>query len=110
MIMNILSDLRLYRYLLITQIRAQAQYKMNLAIDISSYFAVTSLEFVGVLLYFGPFPTLLCWKVGDVAMLCSVMSMSLGLAEMLGACMADFRDTICFGEFDGVLLRLLDVL
>ena len=105
MIMNILSDLRLYRYLLITQIRAQAQYKMNLAIDISSYFAVTSLEFVGVLLYFGPFPTLLGWKVGEVAMLCAVMSMSFGLAEMFGAGMDAFPDTIRLGEFDRVLLR-----
>jgi ABC-2 type transport system permease protein len=105
MIVNILSDLRLYLYLLITQIRAQAQYKMNLVIDIVTYFAVTSLEFVGVLLYFGPFPTLLGWKVGEVAMLYGVMSISFGLAEMFGAGIDAFPDTIRLGEFDRVLLR-----
>ncbi len=105
MIVNILSDLRLYVYLLITQIRAQAQYKVNLVIDISTYFALTSLEFVGVLLYFGPFPTLLGWKVGEVAMLCGVMSISFGLAEMFGAGIDAFPDTIRLGEFDRVLLR-----
>src|SRR5258707_7676280 len=105
MIMNILSDLRLYRYLLITQLRAQAQYKMNLAIDIGAYFAVTSLEFVGAVLYFGPVPALLGWKVGEVAMLCAVMSISFGFAEMFGAGMDAFPDTIRLGEFDRVLLR-----
>ena len=34
MLGNILSDLRLYRHLLIAQIRAQAQYKGNLAVDV----------------------------------------------------------------------------
>ncbi len=105
MMVNILSDLRLYVYLLITQIRAQAQYKVNLVIDIITYFAVTSLEFVGVLLYFGPFPTLLGWRVGEVAMLCGVMSISFGLAEMFGAGIDAFPDTIRLGEFDRVLLR-----
>src|SRR5579859_7744959 len=105
MLENILSDLRLYRHLLSAQIRAQAQYKVNLAVDIGTYFAVTGLEFVGVLLYFGPFPTMLGWKVGEVAMLYAVMSISFGLAEMFGAGIDLFPDTIRLGEFDRVLLR-----
>src|SRR5713226_3104381 len=85
MIENMLSDLRLYLHLLRMQWRAQSQYKMNRAIDIGSYFAVTSLEFVGVLVYFGPFPSMLGWHVGEVAMLYGVMSIGFGFAELFGA-------------------------
>ena len=66
---EILSDLRLYRRLIVIQIRGQMQYKLNIVIDILTYFAVTGLEFVTMLLYFVPFPTMLGWRVGEVAML-----------------------------------------
>lgn len=105
MIGEILSDLRLYRHLLSAQIRAQAQYKVNLVVDIGTYFAVTSLEFVVVLIYFGLFPSMLGWKVGEVALLYAVTSISFGLAEMFGAGIDLFPDTIRLGEFDRVLLR-----
>src|SRR5436190_16654646 len=105
MIQNILVDLLLYRRLIGIQLRAKAQYKVNLVVDIVTYFAVTSLEFVGVLLYFASFPTLLGWKVGEVALLYSVMSMSFGVAELFGAGIDMFPDMIRLGEFDRVLLR-----
>ena len=76
MFQNILDDLRLYTHLLSTQIRSQAQYRLNMAIDIGTYFAVTSLEFGAMLLYFGPFPSMFGWKVGEVALLYAVMSIS----------------------------------
>lgn len=105
MLKNILDDLQLYNHLLITQIRAQAQYKLNMAIDITTYFAVTTLEFVAMLVYFGPFPSMFGWKVGEVAMLYAIMSISFGFAEMFGAGIDVFPDTIRLGEFDRILLR-----
>ncbi|GAC1379345.1 MAG: ABC transporter permease [Ktedonobacteraceae bacterium] len=105
MLKNIQSDLRLYQYLLIAQMRAQVQYRINMVIDISTYFAVTSLEFVAMLVYFGPFPSMFGWKVGEVAMLYAVMSTSFGFAEMFGAGIDLFPDTIRLGEFDRILLR-----
>lgn len=105
MFKNALDDLRLYKHLLITQIRAQTQYKLNMAIDIVTYFAVTSLEFVAMLLYFGPFPSMFGWKVGEVALLYAIMSISFGIAEMFGAGIDLFPDTIRLGEFDRILLR-----
>src|SRR6266487_5423453 len=105
MIENIASDLRLYMHFLGMLIRSQAQYKMNMAVDIGASFAITSLEFVAVLIYFGKIPTMLGWSVGEVAMLCGVMSISFGLAEMFGAGIDAFPDTIRLGEFDRVLLR-----
>ncbi|HLJ35028.1 MAG TPA: ABC-2 family transporter protein [Ktedonobacteraceae bacterium] len=105
MVEQVISDVRLYRRLIGIQIRAQMQYKINVVIDIVTYFAVTSGEFLAVILYFGPFPTLLGWKIGEVALLTGVMSISFGFAEMLGAGIDNFADTIRLGEFDRVLLR-----
>ncbi|GHO42708.1 ABC transporter permease [Ktedonospora formicarum] len=98
-------DLLLYRYLIGIQVKAQFQYKINLLIDISTYLAVTGLEFVALLLFFGPFPDMLGWKMGEVALLCSVMNLSFGLAELVGAGIDNFSETIRRGEFDRVLLR-----
>ena len=105
MIENIASDLLLYMHFLGMLIRSQAQYKMNVAVDIGASFAITSLEFVAVLIYFGKIPTMLGWSVGEVAMLYAVMSISFGLAEMFGAGIDAFSDTIRLGEFDRILLR-----
>ncbi len=110
MMSNILVDLRLYRHLVAMQLRAQLQYKINVLIDIVTYLSVTSLEFVPVLIYFGPFPTLLGWKVGEVALLYAITSMSFGLAELFGAGIDAFEETIRRGEFDRVLLRPAGVL
>lgn len=99
------EDLRLYRHLVAVQIRAQFQYKINLVLDISTYFAITALELLAVLLYFVAFPNLLGWKVGEVALLAALMSFCFGLAEMVGAGIDMFSETIKRGEFDRVLLR-----
>jgi len=101
----LVDDIRLYWYLAGIQIRTQLQYKANLAIDIGTFFLTTGCEFLGVLVIFGPFPSLLGWRIGEVALLASVMSISFGLAEMLGSGIDNFSQTIRLGEFDRVLLR-----
>lgn len=105
MVSKILADLSLYRRLIAMQLRAQVQYKINVLIDIVTYLSVTCLEFVPVLIFFGPFPSLLGWTVGEVAMLYAITSMSFGLAELFGAGIDAFDETIRRGEFDRVLLR-----
>jgi ABC-2 type transport system permease protein len=102
---KMLADLRLYCHLVLMQLRAQIQYKLNVLIDIITYLCVTGLEFVPVLIYFGPFPSLLGWNVGEVAMLYAITTMSFGLAELFGAGIDAFDETIRSGEFDRVLLR-----
>lgn len=101
----LLNDIRLYWHLLGIQIQIQLQYKANLIIDIVTTFLTTACEFLGVLVIFGPFPSLLGWKIGEVAFLASVMAISFGLAEMLGSGIDNFSQTIRLGEFDRVLLR-----
>jgi ABC-2 type transport system permease protein len=101
----ILGDLRLYLRLIVLQVRAQAQYKVSLAIDVGTYFAVTTLEFTVVLILFSRFPSMAGWQVGDVAMLTAVSSFAFGIAELVGAGIDAFDETIRRGEFDRVLLR-----
>lgn len=101
----VLEDLRLYLRFIGIQVRAQAQYKVSLAIDVGTYFAVTSLEFTVVLILFNRFPSMAGWHVGDVAMLTAISSFAFGIAELVGAGIDAFDQTIRRGEFDRVLLR-----
>lgn len=98
-------ELRLYIRLIGMQLRAQTQYKLDLAIDVLTYFLVTALEFVTILIYFVPFPTMLGWHIGEVALLSSVASMGFGLAELFGGGIDNFDTIIRLGDFDRVLLR-----
>ena len=103
------DDLRLYLRLIVMQVRAQAQYRASLAIDIGSYLAITSLEVTVVFIVFGRFPTLLGWRLGEVALLYSCTSLTIGTAEWVGAGIDTFAETIRRGEFDRVLLRPVGV-
>lgn len=105
MLRTFLYDLALYRSLISMQIRAQAQYKINLLIDIGTFFFTTAFEFIGLLIIFGPFPSMLGWRIGEVALLASIMSLGFGIAEMMGDGIDNFSETIRLGEFDRVLLR-----
>ena len=98
-------ELRLYCRLVLMQLRAQTQYKFDLSIDILTYFLLNVLEFGALLLYFVPFPTLLGWHVGEVALLSAVTSLGFGLAELFGGGIDNFATIIRKGEFDRILLR-----
>jgi len=105
MFSNLRNDLRLYRWLIGMQLRVQAQYKLNLVVDIATYLITASVEFAGLLIIFGPFPSILGWKIGEVALLYTIMSIGFGLAELIGAGIDSFDVIIRRGEFDRVLLR-----
>jgi ABC-2 type transport system permease protein len=104
-IASLVSEARLYWLLVGMQLRAQTQYKVSLAVDIVSNLLVTTSEFATLLVFFGPFPTLLGWRVGEVALLYAVTSISFGVAELFGAGFDEFPNLIRRGEFDRVLLR-----
>lgn len=107
---GLVSDLGLYWRLIRMQLRAQAQYKLNLLIDIVTNLLVTATEFLAVVIVFGPFPTLLGWHAGEVVLLYGMASVSFGLAELIGAGIDAFPEMIRRGEFDRVLLRPAGVL
>lgn len=105
MVQVVWQELRLYGRLVAMQLRAQLQYKTDLALEFLTTFLLTVLEFCGLLLYFVPFPTLLGWSVGEVALLSAVTSLGFGLAELFGSGIDSFATVIRKGEFDRVLLR-----
>ena len=105
MVTSFMSDMRLYRRLIGMQIHAQMQYKTDLIVGIITLCFLTGLEFVALLLYFVPFHTLLGWQIGEVALLVSLSSFGSGLAEMVGAGVDHFADTIRRGDFDRLLIR-----
>jgi ABC-2 type transport system permease protein len=105
MLQAFVDDIRLYCHLVMIQIRAQLQYKLNVALDIFTYFGVSAIGLLSILLYFGAFPTLLGWHIGEVVLLASIMAFCFGLAEVIGSGIDGFSETIKQGEFDRVLLR-----
>jgi ABC-2 type transport system permease protein len=107
---TLFPGLHLYARLVMMQLRAQMQYKVDLVIDVLTYILVTALEFVTILLYFVPFPTLLGWHVGEVALLSAVASIGFGLAELFGGGIDNFDTIIRLGDFDRVLLRPMTAL
>lgn len=107
---GLVSDLGVYWRLIRMQLRAQAQYKLNLIIDIGANLLITGTEFLAVVIAFGPFPTLLGWRAGEVVLLYGMASVSFGLAELIGAGVDAFPEMIRRGEFDRVLLRPVGVL
>jgi ABC-2 type transport system permease protein len=105
MLTTLIADWRLYGHLIGMQLRSQAQYKADLALNIATYFLVTLGEFAQIFLVFGAFGTLGGWRTGEVAVLYAVTSISFGLAELFGGGIDLFPDLIRKGEFDRVLLR-----
>lgn len=105
MISSLFIELRLYARLVKMQLQAQMQYKVDLVLDILTYFLVTVLEFGTLLIYFVPFPTLLGWRMGEVALLSAVVSIGFGLAELFGGGIDNFDTIIRQGDFDRILLR-----
>ncbi len=107
---HLAEDLRLYPRLIAMQLRAQAQYKVSLALSIAVYLLVTGVDFFALLILFGRFPTLLGWRVGEVALVYGLSSISFGVAEMIGAGIDRFDQIVRRGDFDRVLLRPVGVL
>ncbi len=105
MFQTLRDEMSLYRRLIAMQIRGQMQYKVALTIEVLSYGILIGIEFIALILYFGPFPTLLGWHVGEVVLLSAVTSIGFGLAELFGSGIDNFDVIIRQGDFDRLLLR-----
>ncbi len=105
MLQTLRTEGALYLRLIGMAVRAQMQYKVDLTVNVVTYFLVTLAEFTQIFLVFSAFATLGGWRAGEVALLYSVTSISFGLAELFGAGIDTFPDIVRKGEFDRVLLR-----
>ena len=105
MFQTIRAEGRLYLRLIGMQIRAQMQYKVDVTVNVLTYFLVSLAEFTQIFLVFGAFATLGGWNAGEVALVYAITSIAFGLAELFGAGIDVFPDIIRKGEFDRMLLR-----
>src|SRR5262249_21389800 len=55
-------------------------------------------------------PTLLGWRVGEVALLFAITSLAFGLAELFGGGIDAFSEMVRQGDFDRILLRPMGTL
>jgi ABC-2 type transport system permease protein len=99
------TDLALYRRFAGGRLRAQMQYRASF----SAMMVVTGVglltELIAIVILLHRFGDLAGWRVGEIALLYGLASVSFGLAEMFGAGFDTFPTMIRRGEFDQLLLR-----
>ena len=99
------ADLRLYRRFVGARLRAQMQYRASFMTMMVVTGIGIATELVAIVILLNRFGDLAGWRVGEVALLYGLASVSFGLAEMAGAGFDAFPTTIRRGEFDQILLR-----
>ncbi len=99
------ETLRVYRRLVEARVRAQWQYRASFALDASTAFVITFVEFIEVLVLFRFFPALDGWTVEEVALLYGLAGIGFALADLVGGHIEDVTTLIRSGQFDSFLLR-----
>jgi ABC-2 type transport system permease protein len=94
-----------YRRLVAAQVRAQLQYRMSFALDLSGAFLISFLDFLAVLVIFHNVPRLAGWSVHEVAFLYAASTISFSLTDLVIGHLDDFPRRIRDGSFDVLLLR-----
>jgi ABC-2 type transport system permease protein len=97
--------LRVYFWLVGAQVRAQLQYRASFALQIVATFVSLFSEFVAILILFNTFPDLGGWRVGEIALLYGLVSIALGLVDMLASGFERVSALVKAGEFDRLLTR-----
>ncbi len=99
------AELRVYRRLVGARVRGQMQYRTSFALQMIGNFAINGVELLTILILFRHFDAIGGWRVGEVAFLYGLSSVSFSLAQGLGAGFATFSQQIVRGDFDRVLTR-----
>jgi len=95
----------LYRRLVGIRIRSQMQYRASFALQVFAAFLTTFSEMATVLIFFSFVPRIGGWRVGEVALLYGMASVSFGLADMVGAGVDSFPGMMRRGEVDRLVVR-----
>src|SRR5215217_3351208 len=85
--------------------RGQMQYKRSFALLVSGIFAINVLELATIFILFRHFETLGGWRVGEIAFLYGLSSISFSIAKVFSGGLDGFQVQISRGEFDRVLTR-----
>jgi ABC-2 type transport system permease protein len=87
--------------------RAQTQYRASFALDLGGAFALSFIEFLGILVIFSHLHALAGWSLGEVAFLYGTSYISFQLADMIVGHLDQLPARVQSGEFDMVLIRPL---
>ena len=93
-----------WRYISIS-VRSQMQYRASFVMESLGQFAVTGIEFVGVLVLFSRFSTLEGWSLHEVAFLYGLVNVGFAFADTISRGFDSFGLMVKSGDFDRLLLR-----
>ena len=96
---------RVYLRLARANIRGQLQYRASFALDVVATFALSFLDFFGVLILFHNVPRLAEWNVHQVAFLYAVSAVCFALGELLVGHTEVLAERLRRGTFDQLLVR-----
>ena len=103
----IFENLRLYRFLLLAQLRSALQYRVSFILDLLSTSLVTVTEFAAFALVFSQFQGLGGWSLVEIMFLYGMVEFAFGLTDMVfdGFDSPTFAQYIRKGTLDQFLLR-----
>ena len=100
----------IYLRLVAAQVRAQAQYRLSLALDIVAVFFLSFIDFLAIAVIFHHLPRLGGWTLAEVAFLYGSSYMTFKLTDMAMGHLDLLPAKIQSGQFDTVLVRPLGAL
>jgi ABC-2 type transport system permease protein len=99
------EGLALYLRLVRAQVRAQLQYRLSFALEVTGTFCITFLDFLCVLIIFDNVPALDGWTLHEVAFLYACTCISFAFVDLAIGHLDLFPRMIREGTFDVVLVR-----
>ncbi|UCD08871.1 MAG: ABC-2 family transporter protein [Dehalococcoidales bacterium] len=102
---NLIDSIQVYFKLIGINIRSQLQYRSAFIMMLLGNFAVTFIEFIGIVVLFTRFGTIQGWRLEEVAMFYGIINVGYAVSEAFGRGFDHFHLQVIHGEFDRTLLR-----
>lgn len=100
-----MEPVKLYLKYISLSIKSQLSYKVSFILLSMGNFAITVIEFIGVLALFDRFESIKGYSVHEIAIFYGAINCSFALAEAFGRGFDQFHKYIQSGNFDRILLR-----
>ncbi len=101
---------RLYRRLVVAQIRSEWQYRTSFFFFLTAQALITVLELVAIIILLGVVPDLGGWSAGQVAVLYGLATVPFALTDVVVSPVEDLASYVQAGTFDRLLLRPVSAL
>jgi ABC-2 type transport system permease protein len=93
-----------FRYIGVSM-RSQMQYRGSFAMMTFGHFAITGIEFLGMLALFDRFDSIQGWRLPEVAFMYGIVNIAFALADAGTRAFDMFGTMVKSGDFDRVLIR-----